>query len=57
MRYALQFAGALRQYALSAPDTPLTRTNVEGLDRAALARGDAAKEAYRQGVESARECL
>ncbi|MFO0816696.1 MAG: protein kinase [Pirellulales bacterium] len=57
VRYALQFAGSLRQYALSAPDTPLTRTDVEGLDRAVLARGDAAKEAYRQGVESAREAL
>ncbi|MFO0872280.1 MAG: serine/threonine-protein kinase [Pirellulales bacterium] len=56
-RYALQFAGALREYSLSAPETPLTRTDVDGLDRAVIARGEAAKEAYRKGVESARESL
>ena len=56
-RHALQFAGALRQYAMSVPDSPLSRTDVESLDKAVIASGDAAKEAYRQGVESTREAL
>ena len=55
LRYALQFAGSLRQYSLSAAEISLSRTDVEGLDRAVL-RGDAAKEAYRQGI-SRREAL
>lgn len=57
VRYALQYAGSLRTFSLSAAETPLARTEVEGLDRAVIARGETAKEAYRQGVESARELL
>lgn len=57
LRYALQFAGALRQYSLTVAEPPLNRADVESLDRAVIARGDAAKETYRQGIESAREAL
>lgn len=56
-RHALQFAGALRQYAMSVPDSPLSRTDVESLDKAVIASGETAKEAYRQGVDSTREAL
>ena len=56
-RHALQFAGALRQYAMSVADPPLSRTDVETLDKAVIAGGDTAKEAYRQGVEATREAL
>ncbi len=56
-RHALQFAGALRQYALTVADPPLSRADVETLDKAVIAGGDSAKDAYRQGVEATRDAL
>jgi tRNA A-37 threonylcarbamoyl transferase component Bud32 len=56
-RHALQFAGALRQYAMTVADPPLSRADVETLDKAVIEAGDAAKEAFRQGIEATREAL
>lgn len=57
VKYALQYAGSLRQYAIAGAENPLMRADVEGLDQAVIARGNAAKEAYRAGVDSARDTL
>ncbi|MFM7844680.1 MAG: serine/threonine-protein kinase [Planctomycetota bacterium] len=57
VKYSLQWAGALREYVLSVPDSPLDRKAVEELDQAVIALGDTAKEAFRAGIESTRTTL
>jgi len=57
VKYSLQWAGSLREYCLTVPDTPLDRKAVDELDKAVITRGDAAKEAYRVGIEATRATM
>ena len=57
VRGMFTWAGALRQFAISASEPSLMRSDVEELDQAVAARGDDAKELYRQGVEAVREAV